>query len=150
MREKKRQDINIHSLGCVHNFHWYAREKKNKHRRYLLVIRGPDTTGDLTLQVNLGGPVSLPADWPHQDEAIAVRNKSLGAIMGPSEVTHLNLKTKCRQKRRDEKWHSDKCFLPLSLSLRPLVFGSLVQTNQMWLIVASNFNTAASMVLFQI
>ena len=29
---------------------------------YLLVVRGPDTTAYLALQVDLGGPVSLAAD----------------------------------------------------------------------------------------
>lgn len=56
---------------------------------YLLVVRGPDTTGDLALQVDLRGPVSLPADRSHQHEAVAVGDESLGAIVGPSEVTHL-------------------------------------------------------------
>lgn len=56
---------------------------------YLLVIGGPDTTGNLAFQVDLGGPVSLPADWSHQNKAISVGDKSLGAIVGPGEVTHL-------------------------------------------------------------
>ena len=56
---------------------------------YLLVVRRPDTTAYLALQVDLGGPVSLAADWSHQDESIAVGDESLGAIMGPGEVTHL-------------------------------------------------------------
>lgn len=56
---------------------------------YLLVIWGPDTTGDLALKVDLRGPVSLPAHWSHQDKAITVWNESLGAIMRPGEVTYL-------------------------------------------------------------
>lgn len=56
---------------------------------YLLVIGGPDSTRDLALQVDLGGPVSLPADRSHQDEAVPVGDESLGAIVRPSEVTHL-------------------------------------------------------------
>lgn len=56
---------------------------------YLLVIWGPDTTGNLALKVDLRGPVSLPAHWSHQDKAITVRNESLGAIMRPGEVTYL-------------------------------------------------------------
>ncbi len=56
---------------------------------YLLVIGGPDTTCNLAFQVDLGGPVSLPADWTHQDEAVTVGDKSLGAVVGPGEVTHL-------------------------------------------------------------
>lgn len=59
---------------------------------YLLVIRSPDTTGDLAFQVDLRGPVSLPADGPHQDKTITVGDESLGAIVGPSEVTHLKKK----------------------------------------------------------
>lgn len=57
---------------------------------YLLIIRRPDATGDLTLQVNLWGPVSLPADRANQHKAIPVRDEGLSAIMGPGEVTHLD------------------------------------------------------------
>ena len=60
---------------------------------YLLVIRGPDTTGNLAFQVNLGGPVSLSTDRAHQDKAITIWDKSLGAIVWPREVTHLEEST---------------------------------------------------------
>ena len=56
---------------------------------YLLVVRGPDATGDLALQVDLGGPVPLAADRAHQDEAVAVGDQSLGPVVGPGEVAHL-------------------------------------------------------------
>lgn len=59
---------------------------------YLLVIGSPDSTGDLAFQVDLRGPVSLPADGPHQDKTITVGDESLSAIVGPSEVTHLKRK----------------------------------------------------------
>lgn len=39
---------------------------------YLLVIRSPDTAGYLAFQIDLGGPVSLPADRSHQDKTITV------------------------------------------------------------------------------
>lgn len=66
---------------------------------YLLVIGSPDTTGDLAFQVDLRGPVSLPADGPHQDKTIAVGDESLSAIVGPSEVTHL-------KRKRIREWQS--------------------------------------------
>ena len=56
---------------------------------YLLVVRSPDPAGDLALQVDLGGPVALPADGAHQHKAVAVRDQRLGAVVGPGEVTHL-------------------------------------------------------------
>lgn len=56
---------------------------------HLLIIWCPDATGDLTLQVNLGGPVSLSTDRADQDKAVPVRDECLSAIMWPSEVTHL-------------------------------------------------------------
>lgn len=56
---------------------------------YLLIIWGPDTTGNVAFQVDLRGPVSLPTDRAHQDEAITIGDKSLGPIMGPGKVTHL-------------------------------------------------------------
>lgn len=61
-------------------------QKDNVH---LLIIGSPDATSDLTLQVNLGGPVSLSADRADQHEAIPVRDERLSAIVRPSEVTHL-------------------------------------------------------------
>lgn len=63
---------------------------------YLLVIRSPDATGDLAFQVDLRGPVSLPADRSHQHKAITVRDESLSAIVGPGKVTHLK-----RDQRRE-------------------------------------------------
>lgn len=56
---------------------------------YLLIIWGPDTTGNVAFQVDLRGPVSLPTDRAHQDEAITIGDKSLGPVMGPGKVTHL-------------------------------------------------------------
>ena len=61
----------------------------DNHQLYLLVVRGPDPAGDLALQVDLGGPVALPADGAHQHEAVPVRDQRLGAVVGPGEVTHL-------------------------------------------------------------
>ena len=56
---------------------------------YLLIIGGPDATGDLTLQVDLGGPVSLSTDRADQHEPVSVRDEGLGAVVGPREVAHL-------------------------------------------------------------
>lgn len=69
---------------------------------YLLVIRSPDPTGDLTFQVYLRGPVSLPADGSHQHETIAVRDESLSAIVRPGEVAHLE---------KTDQMHEWKSFL---------------------------------------
>lgn len=56
---------------------------------YLLIIRCPDATCDLTLQVDLRGPVSLSADRADQHEAVPVRDERLSTVMWPGEVTHL-------------------------------------------------------------
>lgn len=59
------------------------------HVFYLLVVGGPYAAGDLTLQVNFRGPVTLAAHRTHQHETITVRDQSLRPIMRPREVTHL-------------------------------------------------------------
>lgn len=48
---------------------------------HLLIIGRPDATRDLTLQVDLGGPVSLSADGADQHKAVPVRDERLGAVM---------------------------------------------------------------------
>lgn len=58
--------------------------------RYLLVIGGPNPTGDLTLQVDFRGPVALTAHRPHQHKTVAVGDQGLCAVMWPREVTHLH------------------------------------------------------------
>lgn len=75
------------------------KEKCSHSINYLLVIGSPDTTGDLAFQVDLRGPVSLPADRSHQDKPITVRDESLSAIVGPGEVTHL-------KRNRRHEWKS--------------------------------------------
>lgn len=51
--------------------------------------------------------MSLPADGPHQDKPIAVRDERLSAVVGPSEVAHL-------ERNRIREWKSVK--LPCSMS----------------------------------
>lgn len=58
-------------------------------RLYLLVIRSPYATCDLTFQVDLRWPVSLSADRTDQDKPISIWNKCLSPIMAPCEITHL-------------------------------------------------------------
>lgn len=48
---------------------------------YLLIVGRPDAAADLTLQVDLRGPVPLAADRAHQHEAVPVRNESLSAVV---------------------------------------------------------------------
>lgn len=57
---------------------------------YLLVIRGPYSTGDLALKIDLRWPVPLSTNWAHQDKAISVGNQGLSSIMGPGKVTYLS------------------------------------------------------------
>lgn len=52
------QNVGQHAPMAVHHYHLSICSTK----QHLLVIWGPDTTGDLTFQVDLRGPVSLPAD----------------------------------------------------------------------------------------
>lgn len=105
---------------------------------YLLIIRCPDAAGDLTLQVYLGGPVSLSTHWADQHEAVPVRDEGLSSVMWPSEVTHLE-GVKCSPSRhlRIHTGHGQpacefaflllfKCIFPRSLLLTwaPLSFTS--------------------------
>lgn len=58
-------------------------------RLYLLVIGSPYATCDLTFQVDLRWPMSLPTDRADQDKPISIWNKRLCSIVAPCEITHL-------------------------------------------------------------
>lgn len=58
-------------------------------RCYLLVVRCPYATGDLTFQVDLRWPVSLSTDRTNQDKSISIWDQCLRPIMAPREIAHL-------------------------------------------------------------
>lgn len=61
-----------------------ATRQRRQHEKtsvHLLIVRRPDAAGDLTLQVDLRRPVSLPADGADQDETVPVGDERLGAVM---------------------------------------------------------------------
>lgn len=62
----------------------YGRQTTNKEAPvcvHLLIVRRPDAAGDLTLQVDLRGPVPLSADGADQDETVPVGDECLGAVV---------------------------------------------------------------------
>lgn len=83
--KKKKKKISLIQLNDWNQLHNSSKEAAV----HLLIVRRPDAAGDLTLQVDLRRPVSLSADGAYQDEPIPVGNERLGAVMWPSEVTHL-------------------------------------------------------------
>lgn len=97
---------------CVNSSQWLKSATLHRHSEeasvHLLIVRRPDAAGDLTLQVDLRWPVSLSADGADQDETVPVGDERLGAVMWPSEVTHLEERKALVALRDAFIWDLDK------------------------------------------